>query len=234
MTIQMPEFMDKLYQRFKNVGLRIPLVQKIWTKMRRRWKQDPQISKKTWETQYLDGHWDYLKNLEERGRYTPIVSYFQYFKLGGSILDVGCGEGILQELLGSSSYSKYLGVDLSEGAISRALPRQDEKTFFISTDAATYDPRELFDTIVFNETLYYFEEPLEVLKRYERYLAEDGIFIVSIYFDEPEVSVWKKLKTEYHSVDEITTSHQEHSWVCNVFVPSIINSRVFTRIVSRA
>jgi 2-polyprenyl-3-methyl-5-hydroxy-6-metoxy-1,4-benzoquinol methylase len=113
-----------------------------------------------------------MRDLDELPRYSIIAGYLQYLKPGGSVLDVGCGEGLLQQRLGLSGYSKYVGIDISETAINEASSRQDEKTSFICADAVTYTPNELFDVIVFNEALYYFDEPLKMVGKYIQYLNE--------------------------------------------------------------
>ena len=38
-------------------------------------------------------------------------------------------------------------------------------------DAAEYESDERFDVIVFNECLYYFDDPLALVRKYERFYA---------------------------------------------------------------
>jgi 2-polyprenyl-3-methyl-5-hydroxy-6-metoxy-1,4-benzoquinol methylase len=131
-------------------------------------------------------------------------------------LDVGCGEGILQELL-SSQYSRYVGIDIAAEAIRRATLKQDEKTIFVTADASKYTPDEQFDIIIFNECLYYFEDPLSIMRRYERFLKEDGIFIVSMYILEKNLGIWRMLEAEYAVMDEVQVSHKSGiSWIIKV------------------
>src|SRR3972149_11693837 len=76
------------------------------------------VSNQFWEKRYKDGAWDRLRKSEELARYSLIVGYTHFFVKGGSILDVGCGEGILYEKLGKGYYSRYFGMDVSTVAIS--------------------------------------------------------------------------------------------------------------------
>ena len=138
------------------------------------------ISESTWDRNYSAGQWDYLKELDELARYSIISGYFQFFKPGGSMLDVGCGEGILPLKQGPHAYSYYVGIDASKTAIERALPGRDKKTFFLKEDVMHYSPPESFDAIIFNEILYYCDDPLKTLKKYAGYLTKDGIFIISM------------------------------------------------------
>jgi 2-polyprenyl-3-methyl-5-hydroxy-6-metoxy-1,4-benzoquinol methylase len=157
--------------------------------------------------------------LDELPRYSIIAGYFQYFKPEGSLIDVGCGEGILQEKLGPYSYSKYVGVDISEAAINQAVLRNDEKTAFVCNNALNYISTERFDAIVFNEILYYCDEPLEVVEKYKQYLKADGIIITSLYLSSDRAaSIWKRLKANYSSLDEVKAANKLKTWVFNVFV----------------
>ena len=63
-----------------------------------------------------------LKEIGELAHYSAIVGYCYYLNKSGTILDIGCGEGILQERLRSLNYSRYVGVDISAKAIRRASP----------------------------------------------------------------------------------------------------------------
>jgi 2-polyprenyl-3-methyl-5-hydroxy-6-metoxy-1,4-benzoquinol methylase len=125
-------------------------------------------TKEKWETQYARGWWDYLGQMDQLGRYSVIAGYCNYIKPGGSILDLGCGEGILQEKMRAYGYSRYVGVDLSAEAIAGASNRRDDKTSFIAADAETYKPECSFDVIVFNELLYYLQDPVGLMRQIGR------------------------------------------------------------------
>jgi len=88
-------------------------------------KQDYfRMTREKWEAEYVRGQWNYIKQLDELARYSVIVGYCCYFRPGGTILDIGCGEGILQERLSPCQYSRYVGIDICAEAIRRALPKQ--------------------------------------------------------------------------------------------------------------
>jgi SAM-dependent methyltransferase len=42
-------------------------------------------------------------------------------------------------------------------------------------------PKNKFDVIIFNEVIYYLDDPLKELERYSEFLTKDGFFIISIY-----------------------------------------------------
>jgi len=161
-------------------------------------------------------------NTNELPRYGVTLAYCQRFKPGGSILDVGCGEGMLQDRLCPQSYSRYVGVDISGVAIERASVRQSEKAAFVQADAGTYTPDETFDVIVFNECVYYFDDPLALVRRYEAFLREDGIFIISMFVGDTARTrkAWKKLETVYQPRAAARVSTLPgYTWDVKVYVP---------------
>ena len=75
------------------------------------------------DVQYARGSWDYLRSLDELARFSVLAGYCHYLKPNGRILEIGCGEGILQERLDPARYARYVGVDISEEAVRRAQAR---------------------------------------------------------------------------------------------------------------
>jgi 2-polyprenyl-3-methyl-5-hydroxy-6-metoxy-1,4-benzoquinol methylase len=172
-------------------------------------------------TEYARGDWDYLRSLHELSRFSVVAGYCHYFHPGGKILEVGCGEGILQERLCSSNYERFVGVDISDEAVRRASKKQDEKTVFVREDAAIYTPDDQFDVIIFNESLEYFRDPLGIVQRYAHFLDQTGVFIVSMYVGIDTVRtkrIWKQLENVYTPRAETTVSTQsEYSWIIKAY-----------------
>jgi 2-polyprenyl-3-methyl-5-hydroxy-6-metoxy-1,4-benzoquinol methylase len=177
-------------------------------------------TKEKWETQYSSGWWDYLGQIDQLARYSVIAGYSHYLKPGGSVLDVGCGEGILQEKMRAYGYSRYDGMDLSAEAIARASSRRDEKTNFIAADAETYNPECSYDVIVLNECLYYVQDPIGMMRRFESFLNAKGVFVVSMYVSEITIGLWKKIEGVYAVADEIRMAHRSgNAWTIKVLTP---------------
>ena len=175
------------------------------------------------QVEYSSGEWDYLRGLDELARFSVVVGYCHHFKEAGTILEIGCGEGVFQERLCPSKYSRYVGVDIAPEAIRRASCKQDEKTFFVCEDASIYSPDERFDVIVFNECLEYFDDPLSIVRRYERFLEKNGVYIISMFVGIDTVRtkrIWKMLESAYASEVETQVSNKSRwSWVIKVFIP---------------
>ena len=217
------QFLRALFYRFV-FGRQIPLAAELekiitsWEKQQR--MGDIPVSADSWETQYLGGRWTYMKQLDELARYSVIVGYIAYLKPRGAVLDVGCGEGILFERYWPYGYSKYLGIDISEAALAKLAEQQSKNTIFIRADAEAYRPTELFDVIIFNETLYYFHEPLTVVERYSHALKQDGILMVSTYTaSRRAMAILRQIKAKYFLLDETWTTQGSRSWVCTVLAP---------------
>lgn len=173
----------------------------------------------TWARQYTGGHWDYLETLLELGRYSTIAGYVIRLKPGGAVLDVGCGEGILQRAL-RSHYGLYLGIDIAADAVRRAAEREDAVTTFRTACALTFEPEEQFDAIVFNEVLYYFDDPASLLRRYEKSLRSDGIFVLSTSVFAKCLPVWRAIESVLCIEDEVVVFHRRgYAWVVQLARP---------------
>ena len=179
------------------------------------------------DSDYAHGKWDYLRGVEELGRFSILVGYCHFLKPGGRILEIGCGEGILQERLDPSRYSRYVGVDVSAEAVKRASDRAgSDKAAFFCADAAVWQPTEedtAFDLIVFNECLEYFDDPLAVVRRYEPALAPGGAFLVSMFTGVETartLRIWRWLESVYAVADSTRVTNKAGiSWILKVQKP---------------
>ena len=173
-----------------------------------------------WETQYRTGNWRYLEKADELGRYMTLAGYLAHFKPNGAVLDVGCGAGLLFERYQPYGYSKYVGLDLSEAALTKLVPFQDQRTVFVQADAECYQPTESYDVIVFNEILYYLDHPLGAVARYAQSLKPQGLLIVSTYVNDAwAMAILHRLKASYAVVDETRIKNGTKSWLCTVLQP---------------
>jgi SAM-dependent methyltransferase len=179
--------------------------------------RDPAPSAATWDAQYLAGRWSYLGELPELARFSILAGYLRHFKVGGVILDVGCGEGLLAARLHADDYRRYVGIDFSSAAIEKATRSNAPNSAWISADAQSYVPTESFDAIVFNEVLCYFADPLATVDRYSRALNDGGIFLLSINTAfRGGMTILDDLKKRYATLDETRVTHRDNdfSWVC--------------------
>lgn len=174
-------------------------------------------SAQTWEAQYAAGRWNYLAELSELARFSVLAGYICHLKPGGKVLDTGCGQGVLLRRLPESSYSRYVGIDLSGSAISVAQEHGNERSTFLEADCEQYSPAEQFDVMVFNEVLCCLRDPLATVERYARSLSPGGLLLVSLCTAaRGSATVLWGLKRAYVTVDEVRVVHggRKVSWVC--------------------
>src|SRR6185369_17126525 len=151
--------------------------------------------------------------------------FLHHLKPGGSVLDVGSGEGLLADHLRPLGYSRFLGVDLSEAAIAQAASRRDATTDFAAADAEAYMPPGRWDAIVFNECVYYFNDPVGSVRRYEAFLAEGGVLIVSTFRSRRADVIVKRLLERCRLLEETAISNRKGTWVVRVLAPTPSVSR---------
>ena len=186
-------------------------------------------SAQTWETQYAAGRWDFLAGLSELARFSVLAGYICHLKPGGTVLDTGCGQGVLLHRLPSSCYSRYVGIDVSGSAISVAQEQGNERSTFLAADCEEYSPAEHFDVIVFNEVLCCLRDPLRTVERYARSLNPGGLLLVSLCTAaRGSATILRRLKRAYANVDEVRVVHsgRKVSWVVTALRPEARSGRV--------
>jgi SAM-dependent methyltransferase len=122
--------------------------------------------------------WEYLGDLSEVARYSVIVGLIRRLRPNASVLDVGSSNGVLAEEL-RWSVRKLRGIEFDPVSVERANERNIDGAEFLVADANTYTTADRFDVVVFNETLYYLHDPMELLQRYAGFLKPGGVIIVS-------------------------------------------------------
>ena len=179
-------------------------------------------SAQTWEAQYAAGRWDFLAGLSELARFSVLAGYICHLKPGGTVLDTGCGQGVLLRRLPRSCYSRYVGIDVSGSAIAVAQEHGNECSTFLAADCEEYSPAEHFDVIVFNEVLCCLRDPLRTVERYARSLNPGGLLLVSLCTAaRGSATVLGQLKRAYATVDEVRVVHsgRKVTWACTALRP---------------
>jgi 2-polyprenyl-3-methyl-5-hydroxy-6-metoxy-1,4-benzoquinol methylase len=173
------------------------------------------------------GKWNYLDGLEEFARYSIIAGYYARLRPQGSVLDLGCGAGLMQRTLVPYNYSRYLGIDISPDAIERAscalhADAQCPNTMFqVGSMEQNLDLNHPpFDVIIINEALCYTEQPVEVLSRlYKQVLAPEGIFIISLHHTLNSQRLWRLLARRGWQPTDVTKVSNKAgiTWTVRVF-----------------
>ena len=179
-----------------------------------------QVSAETWDREYRDGQWEYLRKMDSLAGLVSILGYCQFLN-PASILDAGCGEGLLAEKLKILPYKSYLGMDVSREAIAIATNRlADDRSRFTVADAWAFETCERFDVIVFNQSLYYLTDPAGILKKYRAMLNPGGRIIVSMVDNAGTRSVWRLIDPVFGIEDAMTTMQGKGTVVTKVMQPN--------------
>jgi SAM-dependent methyltransferase len=134
-----------------------------------------------WDQEFAGTHWNFIDDTTGDCVYSHLEKHLK----GGSILDLGCGPGNTANELTDSSYTSYVGIDISEAALVKARKRTESsgrssKNSFACSDFLSYRPTEHFDVILFRESMYHV--PLgkvkPILDYFTQYLKEGGVFVV--------------------------------------------------------
>ena len=103
---------------------------------------------------------------------------------GDSVLDVGCGTGLVTHLLAESVGAKgsVVGIDLSARMLDLARPRARASTTFMAMAAEHMVFRDRsFDLITYGQSLPYLVDPLASLEEAVRLLRPSGRVALSLH-----------------------------------------------------
>jgi SAM-dependent methyltransferase len=156
------------------------------------------IKKRLWDKEYSGTKWDFIDNTAG----DCVYPYLEKYAHNGNILDIGCGPGNTANELAASVYQSYVGVDISEAALLKAVKRSLDngraaKNSFVNSDFLGYQPTQEFDIILFRESLYHvpYGQVLPILKKFSKNLKRTGVFIVRLYAGDHRPGVIKRRVT---------------------------------------
>lgn len=161
-------------------------------------------------------HWTVLsanpfrKNIIHLGRYQVTKSLLEealYGIQGKSVLDLGCGDGVLSYHIARSG-GFVSGVDLCEYAIEYAKKQTAQRgisiNFSVQDACATAFLTSSFDAVVSNEVIEHLDEPERLLREIERVLKPGGIAVIST-----PIRVTKKPLDPHHAHEWFQEDFQE-------------------------
>src|SRR3989442_7909470 len=109
-----------------------------------------------WDREFSTGKWNFIDHTVGDCVYPHLERYAKK----GDILDLGCGPGNTANELPATAYRTYVGVDISEAALSKATKWTEEngradKNRFTQGDFFKYVPAQQFDVILLREAMYH-------------------------------------------------------------------------------
>jgi len=176
---------------------------------------------KRWDSIYTKGY--HLDVREQDARYGALMGLMERYDRDSPILDVGCGEGILEQKFRRVSNTTMLGVDYSQEAVKLANEKNIPHCQFICADYRKCDLRQHFGIIVFNESLYYVDEAVGAVNELSRYLSDEGVFIVSMFDALPTRRIWSALRKNYLLLQSVVVEDETNGkrWRIRVLGPKV-------------
>lgn len=153
------------------------------------------FSSEKWNHSWSGGY--DLNISREDARYATLMSLMCRFEGQGPILDVGCGDGLLEARYRKLSQVRITGFDYSATAIERAQARQLPNVDFICADSRTFHLDSKFSLIVLNESLYYVDDYLGMMNRLSQGLTSEGVIVVSMHDAPITRRIWKNILRSY-------------------------------------
>lgn len=132
---------------------------------------------------YTMGKYDYF-NPDPYSMHAKIIECVGDNK---KVLDVGCAEGNLAEVM-SINKCEVVGIEIDQKSARNAqkfckeVIVGDVESIELSTEYHDY-----FDYILFADILEHLKDPLIVLKRFKKYLKDEGYILVSL----PNITNWR-------------------------------------------
>lgn len=118
------------------------------------------------------------------GAHKKIVDCIGFEK---KVLDIGCAEGTISEKLFSHK-CEVLGIELDEKSAQKAKKYCNDVVIGnVELIELNKEYENYFDIILFADVLEHLKEPLEVLRRFKKYLKDDGYMVISL----PNIANWR-------------------------------------------
>lgn len=165
------------------------------------------MKQRLWNSEFSNGRWECLEGTEN----DIIYEYLEKYCRNGCILDLGCGSGNTGCELNAQKYVHYTGIDISDVALEKARSRSEacqrsRMNHYIQSDISTFVPDEMYDVILFRESIYYLplQQIVPTLKRYTPHLKEGGVFIIRWHDARDSEAFTKALERQFKIIERLS------------------------------
>lgn len=171
------------------------------------WNKYVSNSPARWEKMYHSGYSLKLDCLDQSPRHYVVAGMVtDLLQRPAHVLDVGCGNGTLVKYLQHIIIS-YKGIDISDTAIYQATKQYEgfaNITFEVG-QLSTQTSCSTYDTILFNEVLYYIpiNEIRPIVEHSFTLLQVNGVVIISMSESFKAKRIWKMIDELWESVHHI-------------------------------
>ena len=123
---------------------------------------------------------EYSKAVDHKRLQFIIKQLEQQGPTGGTVLDVGCGNGIMSRAIAQHGYQVF-GIDISAKAIEKARAVEHDNVRFevMSADELVADG-STYDAVICSEVLEHLSDPSQLLKTLHALLSDDGVLVVTV------------------------------------------------------
>ncbi len=122
---------------------------------------------------------EYSKAVDHK-RLKFIIKQLQQGSTGGTVLDVGCGNGIMSRAIAQHGY-QVLGIDISAKAIEKArVVDQDNVRFQVMNADELVADGSTYDAVICSEVLEHLSDPSSLLTTLYSLLTDQGVLIVTV------------------------------------------------------
>jgi SAM-dependent methyltransferase len=101
------------------------------------------------------------------------------YKTGGSLLEIGCSNGLFLDAMRRSGNWQVQGVDVTDSAVRQARELLALDVFHGTLEDAQF-PSQCFDAVVMWDVLEHVHNPKETLLEIRRVLRPDGLFVCRV------------------------------------------------------
>jgi SAM-dependent methyltransferase len=190
----------KMSARLRDAGVRSGVMS-----YRRRWV----LSDADWDREYSRGVLDVYGAMRELARYSVLIGYLRARPSPPSVLDIGCGIGLLAQRLGEGDVASYVGIDPSEVAIDEARRSLERPGMTFLVGAEPSERLGSFDVVVCNEVLYYVDDVEALMEQVRACLRPGGWLLTSILRHSGDVALHRLLDRRFERVDAVTVRSHE-------------------------
>jgi trans-aconitate methyltransferase len=164
------------------------------------------LARLSWNSEYSSGRWSHIVS-----KSPTTIELVQRYARGGRIVEIGCGEGTLAACIDANSYSGYLGVDISDVAISRAAAKNMPKCEFAVADIRDWSPPAA-DVVVMEEVLYYLEPSQQerLLSRSLGAVAPSGAVVIVVFDFEEHAATLDRARSAGRLLEERRMQRREY------------------------
>jgi len=132
---------------------------------------------------------EYSKLAKEYNKIVKWAKYTAHLKIArlitnklkkkAKVLDLGCGPGISSVLLFKKGY-QVTGIDIAPGMIKQAKKLPFQKLICQNIEKPLKVPNNNFDAVVLTGVMEFIKNPLELFKRVNKVLKDDGYFALTV------------------------------------------------------